>query len=67
MKGIARDVVPYAIDGMLDADGKTIQVFSEHRDGLDIYLDLGRIDAEGSKSLRALFQKAINALDERKP
>jgi adenylate cyclase len=67
MKGIARDVVPYAIDGMLDADGKTIQVFSEHRDGLDIYLDLGRIDAEGSKSLRLLFQKAINALDERKP
>jgi hypothetical protein len=30
MKGISREVVPYAITGMIDADGETVQVFSEH-------------------------------------
>jgi class 3 adenylate cyclase len=63
MKGISREVVPYAIDGLLDADGNTVQVFSEHQEGLDLYLDLGRIDASASKSLRSVFQKAIAALD----
>jgi adenylate cyclase len=63
MKGISREVVPYAIDGLLDADGHAVQVFSEHRDGLDLYLDLGRIDASASRSLRSVFQKAIAALD----
>ncbi|HTH43988.1 MAG TPA: adenylate/guanylate cyclase domain-containing protein [Oxalicibacterium sp.] len=66
MKGISREVVPYAIDGMLDEDGRTVQVFSEHRDGLDLYLDLGRIDAEGAQSLQALLRKAIAALEQRK-
>lgn len=65
MKGISREVVPYAIDGLLDADGNTVQVFSEHSEGLDLYLDLGRIDASASKSLRSIFQKAIAALDQR--
>ena len=59
-------MVPYAIDGMLDEDGRTVQVFSEHRDGLDLYLDLGRIDAEGAQSLQALLRKAIAALEQRK-
>jgi hypothetical protein len=63
MKGISREVVPYAIDGLLDAGGHAVQVFSEHRDGLDLYLDLGRIDASASRSLRSVFQKAIAALD----
>jgi adenylate cyclase len=63
MKGISREVVPYAIDGLLDAEGHAVQVFSEHREGLDLYLDLGRIDASASRSLRSVFQKAIAALD----
>ena len=66
MKGISREVVPYAIDGMLDEDGRTVQVFSEHREGLDLYLDLGRVDTEGARSLQALFRKAIEALEQRK-
>jgi class 3 adenylate cyclase len=64
MKGIAREVVPYAVDGLLDEHGGTIQVFSEHGDGLDLYLDLGRIDAEASQALRHVLHRAIHALDK---
>lgn len=64
MKGIAREVVPYAIDGLLDEDGGTVQVFSQHGDGLDLYLDLGRIDADSAQSLREVLNQAINALDK---
>jgi class 3 adenylate cyclase len=64
MKGIAREVVPYAIDGLLDEDGGTVQVFSQHGDGLDLYLDLGRIDADSAQSLREVLNQAISALDK---
>ena len=65
MKGIARVVVPYAIEGLLATDGTTLQVFSEHSTGLDLYLDLGRLDATASTSARAVLTKAISALDQR--
>lgn len=63
MKGIARVVVPYAIDGLLAIDGTTRQVFSEHSTGLDMYLDLGRLDATAAISARAVLAKAISAID----
>jgi class 3 adenylate cyclase len=63
MKGISREVVPYAIDGLIDADGNTIEVFSEHATGLDLYLDLGRVDINQAQSLKLILQRAINALD----
>jgi len=66
MKGISREIVPYAIDGLLDADGRTVQVFAEHATGLDLYLDLGRIDAVQARSLKTVLQKAIDALDLQK-
>jgi class 3 adenylate cyclase len=65
MKGIAREVVPYEIDGLLDESGNTLQVFSEHADGLDLYLDLGRIDADAARNLRGVLHQAISALDEK--
>src|ERR1700728_2389433 len=37
MKGISREVIPYAVEGMLDAAGQTIKIFSEHLTGLDFY------------------------------
>ncbi len=65
MKGIAREVVPYEIDGLLDESGNTLQVFSEHADGLDLYLDLGRIDAHAARNLRGVLHQAISALDDK--
>jgi len=65
MKGISRVVVPYAIDGLQAPDGTTLQVFSEHSTGLDLYLDLGRLDSTAATSARAVLAKAISALDKR--
>ncbi|HEY8027511.1 MAG TPA: adenylate/guanylate cyclase domain-containing protein [Burkholderiaceae bacterium] len=66
MKGISREIVPYAIEGLLDASGNVVQVFTEHATGLDLYLDLGRIDADQARSLKSVLQKAIDALDRQK-
>lgn len=66
MKGIAREVVPYAIDGLMAPDGTTLEVFSEHSTGLDLYMDLGRIDESTSESVRSVLNQAISALDRQK-
>ncbi len=67
MKGISREIVPYAIDGLLDAGGSVVQVFAEHATGLDLYLDLGRIDAAQARTLKSVLQKAMDALDQQTP
>jgi class 3 adenylate cyclase len=63
MKGIAREVVPYVIEGLLAPDGTTLEVFSEHSIGLDLYLDMGRIDKSTSEAVRSVLNRAISALD----
>ncbi len=45
MKGISREVIPYAISGVIDATGVAMQVFSEHQTGLDFYLNAQMINA----------------------
>src|SRR5262249_3669029 len=39
VKGISREIVPYAVEAMLDETGAKIEIFSEHMAGLDLYLD----------------------------
>ena len=64
MKGISREVVPYAVEGMLDAVGQKVQIFSEHMTGLDFYLDPSRVNVGSAERIRALLQDAITALDK---
>jgi class 3 adenylate cyclase len=63
VKGIQREIVPYAVDAMLDATGAPIHKFSEHTTGLDFYLDPGAVDAASTPRIRELLQQAIAALD----
>lgn len=63
MKGISRDVIPYAVEGMLDTAGLKIKVFSEHITGLDFYLDSRMVDSGSAERIRALLQDAIAALE----
>src|SRR5262249_28358222 len=63
MKGISREVVPYAVEGMLDAQGQKVEVFSEHMTGLDFYLDPAMVTVGSAHRIRALLQKAITALE----
>jgi adenylate cyclase len=67
MKGISRDVTPYAVEGMLDTAGLNIKVFSEHVTGLDFYLDPRMVDSSSAERIRALLQDAIAALENRGP
>jgi adenylate cyclase len=63
MKGISREVIPYAISAMLDSAGQAVQIFSEHRTGLDFYLNANMIDADSASHIRKVLEDALNALD----
>jgi len=67
MKGISREVVPYAISGVLGAAGEAVQVFSEHQAGLDFYLNANIIDADAANRIRQVLQDALKALDKNTP
>jgi adenylate cyclase len=67
MKGISREVVPYAVKGILGKGGETIRVFSEHITGLDLYLNANMIDATNAGHVRKVLQDALDALDENVP
>jgi adenylate cyclase len=62
MKGLSREVVPYAIQGVLDSTGKKVQVFSEHLTGLDFYFNAGMIDATDAEHVRNVLKDALEAL-----
>jgi adenylate cyclase len=64
MKGINREVIPYAVGGLLDADGHKIEIFSEHMTGLDFYLDPSMIAAGSADHIRKLLRGALSALDK---
>jgi hypothetical protein len=67
MKGISREVVPYAVKGILGKGGETIRVFNEHITGLDFYLNANMIDATNTDHVRKVLQDAIDALDKNVP
>jgi class 3 adenylate cyclase len=63
MKGISREVVPYAVEGMLDAMGQKVEIFSEHLTGLDFYLDPSMVNVGSADRIRVLLQDAIASLE----
>ncbi|HQZ46101.1 MAG TPA: adenylate/guanylate cyclase domain-containing protein [Usitatibacteraceae bacterium] len=67
MKGISREVVPYVVEGMLNAAGERIEIFSEHMTGLDFYLDPATIDARASQRIREVLRKALDTLERLSP
>jgi class 3 adenylate cyclase len=67
MKGISREVVPYAVEGMIDAMGQKVEIFSEHMTGLDFYLDPSMVNVGSADRIRALLQDAIAALERHGP
>jgi adenylate cyclase len=67
MKGISREVIPYSVEGMLDADGQASKVFSAHMTGLDFYLDPRMVNAVSAERIRTVLQQAITALEKPVP
>ena len=64
MKGISREVIPYAVEGMLDAFGQKIKIFSEHMTGLDFYFDPSMVSVGSTERIRTVLQNAIDALEK---
>lgn len=67
MKGISREVVPYAVDSLIEAPDGTGGVVIERAAGLDFYLDPSLIDAREADRVRTILANALAALDRRKP
>ena len=64
MKGISREVIPYMVDGVIDASGRKVEVFREHMTGLDFYLDPSMVAAGRAEHIRTLLQNALKALEK---
>jgi adenylate cyclase len=65
MKGLSREVVPYAIQSVLDSTGKNVEVFNEHLTGVDFYLNADMVDASDAKHVRNVLRDALKALGRR--
>ena len=64
MKGIQREIVPYAVDGLKLGADHTSRVLSEHLSGLDLHLDMSRLEPADRLRVRTALKEAIAALDE---
>jgi adenylate cyclase len=62
VKGISREVRPFAVDSVLDASGGK-NVFSEHGPGIDLYLDPNLLDEAQARRARDVLRAALEALD----
>ena len=65
MKGISREVVPYAVEGMLGDLAQRSQVISEHGKGLDLFIDLDVIDEHAAERTRRRLRELLEALETR--
>ena len=65
VKGIAREIIPYAVDGLVGESDDGAQVFSAHGAGLDLFVDVNAVDAADAARLRGVLSAAIEALDKR--
>jgi adenylate cyclase len=66
VKGVSREVRPYAIDG-LRGEASTGRVFSEHANGLELYLDVNQLDASEAARAKKVLQGALDALNKEMP
>ena len=65
MKGISREVIPYAVDNLIGVSGDKGDVVVERMPGLDFYLDPSLIDEKEAERVRAILADAMTALEKR--
>ena len=67
MKGISREVVPFAVDGIVASAGEKPEIVSEHVSGLDLYLDPNLVETGGSEKIRSALRRALAILETAPP
>jgi adenylate cyclase len=65
MKGISREVIPYAVDSMIDRSADKGGVVIERMPGLDLYLDPSVVKSADTERVRSVLLGALSALDKR--
>ena len=65
VKGISREIVPYAIDGLAGSTGARGGIYSAHATGVDLYLDVTALDPAAAERTRTLLADALAALERR--
>jgi len=67
MKGISREVIPYAVEGVVTGTDRQTRILSEHIAGLDLDLDLEQVRGEEAERARAALRLALQALEQQSP
>lgn len=62
LKGIPGEIVPYAVEGLREADSAHPQTISEEDEGLVLHLDIAKLDAEARRKAEAVLEKALGAV-----
>jgi class 3 adenylate cyclase len=62
LKGIAREVIPYEVEGIYDLPDENPTTINEVDNGLTLFLDTTKLDGEATERARRLLEKAIAAL-----
>ncbi len=65
MKGISHEVVPYAVDGIVDDARYTTRIIREHMAGLDLDLDPNIVEPADAERIKAALRDAIAVLEAR--
>jgi class 3 adenylate cyclase len=65
LKGIAHPVVPYAVEGGVDAAGGRAQVISEHGAGHDLFIDTRALDPVAGARLCRILEGVVAELKAR--
>lgn len=64
MKGISREVIPYAVEGVVTGGDRHTRILSEHIAGLDLDLDLEQVRGEEAERAREALRQALQALEQ---
>src|SRR3954468_5971779 len=67
MKGIRREVIPYAVDNMKASTADKADVMIERVPGLDLYLDPSQVKSADAERIRLLLLTALSSLDKARP
>jgi class 3 adenylate cyclase len=65
MKGISREVVPYAVDSIIDDRPVQTDIVVERMPGLDFYLDPSAVRPDDTERLRSVLNEALASLDRK--
>jgi class 3 adenylate cyclase len=65
MKGISREVVPYAVDNVSESGSEQTHVVVERMPGLDFYLDPSVVRLGDTERVRSVLNEALASLDRK--